>query len=226
MVLQNYRLAIRMVDKQGWILRNQVIWHKPNCMPESVRDRFTVNFEPVFFFVKSKKYYFDQDAVSEPITDSSTIRLLQNVEQQKGSARANGGTKTNGNMKAVARKDFSPLMGGGGTSFKNHSGYRNDRGEYLLRPYRNKRAVWTIPIKPFSEAHFAVFPEGLVQTPILAGCPVNGLVLDPFMGAGTTALVAKKLQRRFVGIELNKEYIKIAYKRLAQGFIWDDILTP
>jgi DNA modification methylase len=207
------RFAVEMCNR-GWILRNEIVWHKPNCMPESVTDRFTTDFEKMYFFTKNQKYYFDQDTVSEPITDSSAIRLLQNVSEQKGSERANGGRKSNGTMKAVCRKSFNKSMGGGGTTFHNHSGYKKENGTFNIRPKRNKRSVWSIPTKPFREAHFAVYPEALIETPIQAGSPESGIVLDPFMGSGTTAIVSKKLNRNYVGIELNPEYIKIAESRV------------
>lgn len=153
-------------------------------MPSSVTDRFTVDLEKIFFFPKSKKYHFEQQY--DLMSYSSINRLRQNVHAQNGSERANGGAKINGNMKAV-----SDLSKG-----------------------RNKRCVWTISPKPFKEAHFAVYPPELIETPIKAGCPERGIVLDPFIGSGTTALVALKLNRNFTGIELKPEYINIAEKRI------------
>jgi DNA modification methylase len=179
------RFAIEMTDR-GWILRNHIIWHKPNCMPSSTKDRFTVDYEDLFFFTKSPKYYFEQQL--EPLTTSSAARLSQDIAQQTGTSRANGGRKTNGPLKAVGSVEDG----------------------------KNKRAVWRISPRPFKEAHFAVFPEELIETPIKAGCPPFGIVLDPFMGSGTTALVARKLVRHFVGIELNPEYIQMAQRRIGQ----------
>lgn len=211
------RFAIAMIDR-GWILRNEIIWYKPNAMPQSVKDRFTVDYEKIYFFTKSQKYYFEQEY--EPhITFSSS----------------------------------SKMQGG-----------------------RNKRSVWAIPTKPFQEAHFAVFPEKLVEPMIKAGCPKlvcvkcgepqakimqhtsnydkresahqpnntstkvdstgwspptiehvgysdcgcgagykPGIVLDPFCGSGTTGVVAKKQNVKFTGIELNEDYVKLAAKRIA-----------
>lgn len=232
------RFSIEMVNR-GWILRNEIIWHKPNCMPESVTDRFTNDFEKLFFFVKSKKYWSDMKAVAEPITDSSAIRLLQDIENQKGSERANGGNKTNGNMKAVSNlrfggnkadgygvrtksgKAWRPEMAGSGV--EGHSGYKQADGSLMIKPMRNKRTVWKIEPKGFREAHFAVYPEKLCVTPILAGCPEGGIVLDPFMGSGTTCKVARDLGRKYLGIELNPDYIKIANKRLAQKHLFETI---
>lgn len=168
------RFAIEMTDR-GWILRNEIIWHKPNCMPASVRDRFTVDFEKIFFFTKSQKYNFETQ-----------------YEPTKCNEKYQHGT--------FGRKS---LAGKEGVKIK-----LDPRG-------RNKRAVWQVTTRPFKEAHFATFPETLIETPIKAGCPKDGIVLDPFMGAGTTAVVAKKLGRDYIGIELNPEYIKIAEKRIA-----------
>src|SRR6187549_3894723 len=161
------RFAIEMIDR-GWILRNEIIWHKPNAMPQSVVDRFTVDYEKIFLFVKNKKYYFDQHSVAEPITDSSAIRLLQDIENQKGSNRGHAGNKSNGNMKAVIGKGFKDYMGGGGSTFKGHSGYKKADGTLMLKPTRNKRSVWTIATKGFKDAHFAVYPEELVSPMIKA----------------------------------------------------------
>lgn len=171
----------------GWYLRQDIIWAKPNCMPESVRDRCTKSHEYIFLLSKSPRYYFDAAAISEPIAGSSTKRYLQNIEQQRGSDRQPG--KTNGIMKAAL-----PRFGGG------------------LR--RNKRDVWAISTGGFKGAHFAVFPERLVEPCILAGCPEGGTVLDPFAGSGTTGVVAKRLGRGFVGCEINPEYCQMAINRI------------
>ena len=177
------RFAIEMVNR-GWTLRNEIIWHKPNCMPSSVKDRFTVDFEKIFFFVKSKKYNFETQR--EPHKEISLNRIKKPWHGHLTKGHALGGLK-NGDMSKMCHPDG-----------------------------RNKRCVWTITTKSFKEAHFAVFPPELVETPIMAGCPKCGIVLDPFFGAGTTGLVAKQLGRNYLGIELNPEYIKIANKRLAQ----------
>lgn len=243
LLLQAHRLAIRMVDEQGWILRNQIIWHKPNVMPSSVTDRFTNDYEPVFFFTKNKNYWFEPQF--EPQTDWGERDRTKG--KYKDAGLANG-----------------------------LSGIINSLG-------RNKRTVWKISTKPYSEAHFATFPSELIETPIKSGCPAQickncgkareliieasggtigkswhdhsndgkagmmqygenslgsgddyqrivkgytdcgcnagwdkGIVLDPFFGSGTTGRVAMDLGRDYVGIELNPDYIKLAEKRLAQ----------
>jgi len=235
--MQNYRLVLKMIDQQGWILRNQIIWYKPNCMPSSVLSRFTVDFEPVFFLTKSKKYWF------EPQYEIGTGRSCGNKsikgEGQKGFEIRDGITKVSD------VKWFN----------------------------RNRRCVWKIPTQPFKGAHFATFPEKLIEPMVKAGCPeficnkcgktrekifknnrqetrpgnyskyterpeglkkriINnpieigytdcgcnsefsgGMILDPFAGAGTTGVVAIKNNRQFIGIELNPEYIEMARKRI------------
>ncbi len=238
----------------GWILRNTIIWHKPNCMPSSVKDRFTVDYEYVFFFVKNKKYWFEQQKEKTLTKD--------NLTRDRDTTRLN---KVPGRTKMAGLKTNA-------------------------YDFKNKRCVWKIPTKPFSDAHFAVFPEELVETPIKAGCPEfvcnkcgkgrekiykdtdtrhwterqkstkkgmelyrtgqrgdlsgsfetkqskyigysncscnagfsGGIVLDPFIGSGTVAVMAQKLQRNWVGIDLNPEYIKIANKRIKQNnFLWN-----
>lgn len=178
------RVAIALQDA-GWYIRSEIIWHKPNPMPESVKDRPTSCHEKIWLITKSKKYYYDADAIREPLAASSLSRLNQNIKNQKGSIRANGGMKSNGNMKAVGNKET-----------------------------RNKRNVWTITTKPFKDAHFATFPKDLIEPCIKAGCPEGGIVLDPFGGSGTTGIVASKNNRNAILIELNKDYIDIAKKRI------------
>lgn len=235
-----FRFAIEMINR-GWILRNTIIWHKPNCMPSSVKDRFTVDFEYLFFFSKNKKYYFEQQ--TEPVKKVDTTRTSLN---------GLGNGELAGNLR----------FGSNGKQ-------------------RNMRTVWNISTKPYKGAHFAVFPEELIETPIKAGCPTQicnqcqtprtkqydreerftrpgneskfnddsrisrqhdqermkrrpesiktftgysdcgcdagfhpGIVLDPFMGSGTTAAVAKRLNRNYVGIELNPEYHGLIHERL------------
>jgi len=214
----------------GWWLRQDIIWEKPNPMPESVRDRCTKAHEYVFLLTKSAKYYYDADAIKEPIKDSSVARLIQDVENQDGSVRVPG--KTNGNMKAVrfggnkqcpdtrlqSGKEWNPTMAGGGTSYKNgHSGYFDKEGNPLCGVMCNKKSVWSITTKGFKGAHFAVMPEKLVEPCILAGSKTGDVVLDPFAGSCTVGKVAERHGRKFVGIELNWEYITIGKKRMAMN---------
>lgn len=260
--LQNYRLILRMIDEQGWILRNIIIWHKPNHMPSSAKDRFANAYEPVFMLTKSSRYYFDLDAVRVPHKESS-------IERHKYPMN---------NYPRAWEQNATPISGGKTVNLH-------------LHPLgKNPGDLWTISTQPFPEAHFATFPEKLIEPMIKAACPEeickkcgkarerivevgkwskdnipedrwkrsykgkiihenspykrsiseiykealgkgrritlgwtdcgcnagweSGIVLDPFMGSGTTALVALKLGRRFIGIELNPEYVKMAYKRI------------
>jgi DNA modification methylase len=192
----------------GWYLRQDIIWHKPNPMPESVTDRCTKSHEYIFLLSKSSKYYYDAESIRQPITDSSIERLQQDIEGQAGSNRVP--YKTNGTMKAIAHKSaITPGQAPQGKALKRMSG-EGDPIYYNA----NKRSVWTVNSYPYADAHFATFPERLITDCIKAGCPENGIVLDPFIGAGTTGLVASKLNRNFIGIELNPDYIKIAENRL------------
>jgi DNA modification methylase len=199
----------------GWYLRQDIIWHKPNPMPESVRDRCTKAHEYIFLLSKSDRYFFDGEAIKEPITDSSAIRMLQNIKEQQGSDRVPG--KTNGTMKAVGRKPYTPDMAGGGSGMAGHSGYRRADGTLLIRPTRNKRSVWTVTTKPYKGAHFATFPPDLIEPCILAGSREGDIVLDPFMGSGTTAQVALQHGRQYLGCELNEDYKALQDERIAKA---------
>jgi len=177
------RFSIAMTDN-GWVKRNTIIWHKPNSMPQSVKDRFTVDFEYFYFFTKNKNYYFEQQ-----------------FEEYSKSMNRWGGQK----LKADGQSMWDD--GTGQSTYRQRDMRPNDEG-------KNKRTIWSINTEPYKEAHFAVFPERLVITPIQAGCPKDGIVLDPFAGSGTTLLVAEKLGRQWVGIELSSKYTKLAQKRI------------
>jgi DNA modification methylase len=179
-----WRLAFALQDF-GWTLRQDIIWHKPNPMPESVKDRCTKSHEYIFLLSKNPHYYFDNQSIKEPVSESTTSRLMQNIELQQGSNRVPN--KTNGNMKAVGNSEN-----------------------------RNKRSVWSINTKPYSGAHFAVYPEELVEPMIMAGSKVGDIILDPFFGSGTTGQVAQNLGRKWIGCELNKEYESLQNERLKQ----------
>lgn len=174
-----WRVAFAL-QADGWYLRQDIIWAKPNPMPESVKDRCTKSHEHIFLLSKSEKYFFDNEAIKEP------------VKQDWGTRN-----RTNGKYHNQ------------GTGLQPHTG--------LTKSYttKNKRDVWTVALRPFKGAHFATFPPDLITPCILAGCPKNGLVLDPFFGAGTTGLVAQKNNRAWVGIELNPKYAEMASKRIS-----------
>lgn len=212
----------------GWYLRQDNIWHKPNPMPESVTDRCTKAHEYFFLFSKSRKYYYDHEAVRKPLADATVLRLSQQLEKQNGSETPGKG---NGAMKAVGpgkkvRKGVDvrggnqgsehgiPAMALHGQGLKDHSGYFDGDGNLIGDGKANKKSVWTYATKPLKEEHFAAYPEELIEDPILAGCPEGGCVIDPFFGSGTTGRVAKKKGRHFIGIEINPQYIKIANKLL------------
>jgi DNA modification methylase len=164
----------------GWYLRQDIIWAKPNPMPESVRDRCTKAHEYIFLLSKSPKYYFDSDAIAE----NTIYPVGSRADKKRGDFKG----------KYHAHEDFKHIS----DSFR------------AIRDKRNKRDVWTVATKPFRDAHFATFPPKLIEPCILAGCPKGGIVIDPFMGSGTTAMKCIELQRNYVGFELNPEYIKIA----------------
>jgi len=206
-----WRVAFAL-QADGWWLRQDIIWSKPNPMPESVRDRCTKSHEYIFLLSKSKKYYYNSEAIKEPVTQSSLERLGQDVANQEGSGRVPG--KTNGKMKAV--KFGGTKAAGYGTRI--HSGKEWNPGD-TDGLTRNKRSVWTVTTKPFKGAHFATFPVDLIEPCVLAGCPAGGTVLDPFMGSGTTLAVAMDAGCEGIGIELNEEYIKLATKRLRQDVL-------
>lgn len=172
----------------GWYLRQDIIWHKPNPMPESVNDRCTKSHEYIFLLSKSQRYFYDADAIKYPVLEESINRVKTgwagNEKRGYTSGKQNNLSKRYGSQKAI---------------------------EMTMA---NKRSVWSVNTKSYTEAHFATFPQELIVDCIKAGCPKGGIVLDPFMGAGTTGLVAKKLERNYVGFELNPDYIKIAEKRI------------
>jgi DNA modification methylase len=177
-----WRVAFAL-QADGWYLRQDIIWHKPNPMPESVQDRCTKSHEYIFLLSKNPKYYFDNEAIKE---DAET----DPVKRDK--------------MGEGYQADYA-------------KGKRFSEGERVWgSTKKNKRSVWTVTTKPFKGAHFAVFPPDLIEPCILAGCPKDGVVLDPFMGSGTTGMVAQELGRKWIGCELNAEYINLQKTRTAQ----------
>ena len=269
------RLAIALQDA-GWWVRSEIIWGKPNPMPESIRDRPATAHEKVFLLTKSERYYYDAEAVRQGAARSSVNRWAQDIDGQVGSERAHAGGRVNGPMKAVggprgrsthgrhtlgdaipeterrtkqdatassaaavggssgrrmgefnARWDASEKVRASDVASPRHAGHINHTGiEDTPRGSRNLRnyepapvTVWPIATRPFPDAHFATFPPELAERCILAGCPVGGVVLDPFGGAGTTAMVALRHRRRAVLIELNPEYARIARLRIERDWM-------
>lgn len=182
-----WRVAFAL-QADGWYLRQDIIWAKPNPMPESVKDRCTKSHEYIFLLTKSTKYYFDNEAIKEP----AVVGYKSNEFIPKSAKDLMDTTK----IKSAATSASS-----------------NNRNDDLIMT-RNKRDVWTINNKAFKGAHFAVMPEALVEPCILAGSKENDLILDPFTGSGTVGVVAKRLKRNFVGVELNPEYAQIAENRI------------
>jgi len=206
------RLAIALQD-WGWWIRSEIIWAKPNPMPESVTDRPASSHEKIFLLSKSAKYFYDAEAVKEPvktITDYKTPDGWDTGKRSHGSFHKNGREKGKKATHSRGTK-LTPPIDSAGIGHKDWSKYMTKDDEIT---HRNLRNVWHIGTKPFSEAHFATFPPKLAETCIKAGCPADGVVFDPFGGAGTTGLVADQLQRDCVLIELNPEYIEITERRI------------
>jgi len=178
-----WRLAFALQDF-GWYLRQDIIWHKPNPMPESVQDRCTKSHEYIFLLTKNQKYYFDNKSIQEPAENAGKI---------SGSFKGRQGGA-----------EYHAQSGGVGSDSKEYE-------------KRNKRDVWSVPVRPYAGAHFAVYPEELIRPCILAGSRVGDVVLDPFFGSGTTGAVAQNLGRKWIGCELNKEYESLQMDRLKQN---------
>ena len=180
-----WRVALAL-QQDGWYLRQDIIWHKPNPMPESVKDRCTKAHEYIFLLSKSPKYYFDNEAIKE-----DSIYAPNKTHEKE---RAKGYYK--------------------GKWSNPEKGSRHDGSFKAIRDKKNKRSVWKVPTKGYKEAHFATYPTALIEPCVLAGCPIDGVVLDPFAGSGTTGIVAANHGRNAVLLELNKEYIDIAERRI------------
>lgn len=187
-----WRVALGLKDA-GWRMRSDCIWHKPNAMPSSTRTRPTTDHEYIFFFSNGKDYFYNADAIREP-----HVTFSEN-------------SKMKGGRKHFGKRGSTPEKGKNSGDTNLHDA----RWDQAFHPKgRNKRTVWSIPLSKFREAHFAVYPPKLVETCIAASCPEDGVVLDPFSGAGTTAMVAKQLGRKFIAIDCNQEYCDMAQRRL------------
>ena len=185
-----WMLAFALRDS-GWYLRSDIIWMKANPMPESCKDRPSRCYEHVFLLTKSRSYYYDAAAIAEPVAESTPMRMRRKFGKNKYSAGIPGQAHQHLN-------DYRP------------NGYAEEDIPLL----RNKRDVWQINSVPYKGAHFAAYPPKLVETCLLAGCPQDGIVLDPFLGSGTTAAVAKQMGRHYIGIELNPDYCELAKQRI------------
>lgn len=188
-----WRLALKLQDEVNFILRSDIIWYKPNAMPSSVKNRPTTDHEYVFLLAKTNDYYYNADAIREPHVTFTEKSRMRGGRNHFGKVK---GTPENGKNRS------SPNL-------------HRARWDQAFHPNgRNKRTVWEIPLSKFRDAHFAVFPEKLVELCVLAGTKRGGVVLDPFMGSGTTAVVAGRLARRFVGIDCSNEYCEMARRRV------------
>ena len=193
-----WRVAFAL-QADGWYLRQDIIWHKPNPMPESVTDRCTKAHEYIFLLTKSARYFYDSEAVKEPVSEVSLKRAEYGWDCDRPSTK-------------------NASMGGDGI-------HTEKMGTRFVNPAgRNKRSVWTVTTKPFKGAHFATFPPDLIEPCILAGSAPDTLVLDPFSGAGTTGLVAVQHGRRYIGIELNPDYLEMSRKRIQ--LVRDSLTVP
>lgn len=191
------RVAIALQDA-GWYIRSEIIWHKPNPMPESVKDRPTSAHEKIWLITKNKKYYYDAEAIKEDSVDYEKSKKRYEKPFMAGDKHESGG--------------YSAI------------GQKHTKGMKVFDGKRNKRNVWTVTTKPCKHAHFATFPKDLIEPCILAGCPIDGTVLDPFGGSGTVGIVAENNNRNSVLIELNDDYIEIMNRRFRDE-IMDKILV-
>lgn len=219
------------LQADGWYLRSDIIWAKPAPMPESVTDRPTRSHEYIFLLAKSEKYYCDMESVKEPsVSDHPSgngyrreARLTYADENGPRGSDEQWQPKSWNGSKFDGQRDLAihPNVGRKPRTARVHGNLpgRDDHGAACNGPgqeFRNLRDVWNIGSQPYPEAHFATFPPKLIEPCVIAGCPAGGIILDPFAGAGTTGLVAKKHGRKFIGIELNPAYVAMAEKRLAQ----------
>jgi DNA modification methylase len=209
-----WRFALAMMN-DGWILRQDIIWSKPSVMPESVKDRFCKSHEYIFLFSKKTKYYFNHRYALEPATgydDRKTETVTRGVFDQEVWGHESGTKRERWPQRGYITKE-----GRTGLSEQHHG------TSIPTNPLRTKRDVWVVASEPSELNHYAMFPQKLILPCILCGCPENGIVLDPFLGSGTTAVVAVKNLRKYIGCEINPEYIQIAEQRIAnEKGLFDD----
>jgi DNA modification methylase len=211
-----WRVAFAL-QADGWYLRQDIIWAKPNPMPESVTDRCTKSHEYIFLLTKSARYYYDADAIKEPCVYAEQFE--ERCERAKDNHKAMPTAMKNG----IRPRKKTPQTFGGAKARNNEilegdPRFRNGSEQwgrvYETTGTRNKRSVWPVTTQPYKEAHFATFPEEIPRTCILAGSKKGDTILDPFSGAGTTGVVAEKLNRKYIGIELNPQYTKLSEDRI------------
>jgi len=208
-----WRVAFAL-QADGWYLRQDIIWAKSNPMPESVTDRCTKSHEYIFLLAKSQKYYFNNEAIKE----KAVYGLNSEDHRPPGIVRDRlyGYDSKEAELRGRIVNETA-----NGITIRHPKGKHGDKQQSpkTLVDYRNKRSVWTVTTRPYKEAHFATYPPDLISPMIKAGCPPKGIILDSFIGSGTTAYVARQLGRNFIGIELNPAYIQLAEKRIAQNVL-------
>ena len=189
-----WRLAL-LLREDGWYLRSDIIWHKENAMPEACRDRPTRSYEHVFLLSKSPRYYYDYEQMAEPMKEVSKKRYVRGRSEDNKYLREDAGIKVQKINEA-----------------RRYGEYKGDN----IPQFRNKRDIWTINTVSFRGNHYAAFPPKLAEICMIAGCPKDGIILDPFIGSGTVGFVALMQDRKYIGIELNEEYCKLARKRISE----------
>ena len=187
-----WRLAL-LLREDGWYLRSDIIWHKENAMPEACRDRPTRSYEHIFLLSKSPRYYYDYDSLAEPMKEVSKKRYVRGRSKENKYLNENSGAKIQKINEA-----------------RKYGQYKGDN----IPQFRNKRDIWTINTTSFRGNHYAAFPPKLAEICVIAGCPKGGIILDPFIGSGTVGLIALLHNRKYIGIELNEEYVDLARKRI------------
>lgn len=216
LMMMPHRVAIAL-QEDGWFVRQTIIWHKLNPMPESVKDRCTNAHEYIFLLTKSQNYYFDAEAIAEDCSPNTHARaskeLMINRAVREG-VDTRGGNQGNGKIPAISPK---ALKGDAQFNVRNNSSWSSSTLQIV--PKRNKRSVWSTHTEANKEAHFATFPQKLIEPCVLAGSKSGDTVLDPFNGAGTTGVVAQKHGRNYIGIEINPEYVDITEKRIRQSIM-------
>lgn len=189
-----WRLAL-LLREDGWYLRSDIIWHKENAMPEACRDRPTRSYEHIFLLTKSPKYYYDYDAMVEPMKEVSKKRYVRGRSEDNKYLKEDAGISVQKINKA-----------------RKYGQYKGDN----IPQFRNKRDIWTINTVSFKGNHYAAFPPKLAEICMIAGCPKGGIILDPFLGSGTVGFVALIQDRKYIGIELNEDYVNLAKKRISE----------
>ena len=187
-----WRLAFALRE-DGWYLRSDIIWHKENAMPEACKDRPTRSYEHIFLLSKSPRYYYDYDSLAEPMKEVSKKRYVRGRSKENKYLNENSGAKIQ--------------------KINEARGYGQYKGDNIPQ-FRNKRDIWTINTTSFRGNHYAAFPPKLAEICMIAGCPKGGIILDPFIGSGTVGLIALLHNRKYIGIELNEEYVDLARKRI------------